>query len=117
MLGKGAEVDASGIRGITPFGRAAASGQLENMRILLKAGADINGFQHERPSRYKLTALFGAARGGHLDAVKFLIENGVNVDSRNGQGDTVLMETAGRPYPADPDGAYEDRDQGAEYRF
>lgn len=96
LLQKGAEADACGHKGITPLIWATSRGQVENMRILLKAGADIN---RKEFGGGQWTALFEAAYAGRLDAVKFLIENGLDVESRDARERTVLMVVAERPYP------------------
>jgi ankyrin repeat protein len=51
-------------------------GQLEAMRRLLKAGVDINSAKRGQ------TALHVAARGGNLDMVRFLLDQGAAVNAR-----------------------------------
>jgi len=53
---------------------AAADGNLEIMRMLLKAGADVNYEQSEQ------NALTLATEHGHLYAVHLLLEHNVNID-------------------------------------
>lgn len=55
--------------------RAAARGDLDGVRTLLREGADVN----EADSGFG-TPLILAARGGHADVVDLLIENGADVN-------------------------------------
>ena len=61
--------------GWTPLGVAAAANSVEVMEILLKYGADING-----KNSSGITSLNDACYAGHENVVKFLIENGANVN-------------------------------------
>ena len=71
-------------RGATPLMHAAAFGNLETLKLLLDAGADVNAHND-----FDATALLWAAR----DAAKarLLIERGANVNARSKQGRTPLM--------------------------
>lgn len=99
-------------KGATPFFRAALSGDLEIMNLLLDAGAEplvttdardpieIDGV--ERPSNGKTTTLMAAAgvgwresisRGREADAIKaleLLLDRGADVNVANQAGDTAL---------------------------
>jgi len=70
---------------------AAADGNVEVLRILLEAGgrAHINAFDD-----LGWTPLVYAARGEHLDAVKFLLEHDADVNAHDERraGNTVLRE-------------------------
>jgi ankyrin repeat protein len=65
------------------FVYAAHEGNLKKMKELYAEGVDINapaGFQ----GHLTAPSLTLAAGGGHLEAVKFLLENGANVNVRDG---------------------------------
>lgn len=63
---------------------AAAFGNLETMKMLLKAGADVN-----IRNDYDATALLWAARDG--EKAQLLIEHGADVNAQSKQGRTPLM--------------------------
>lgn len=66
------------------FFKAAAEGAIEQMKILLEAGGDIN-----MPDKGGITALHLASQEGRLGAVKWLLENGAkpNVRTESVPGD------------------------------
>ena len=72
--------------GITALMRAAARGQTEAVRELVKGGADI-----EERNKYGNTALMYAARGGQTEAMRELVKAGANVNTRDNKGWTALM--------------------------
>src|SRR5919199_3209061 len=57
---------------LTPLMRAAAARRLDEVRGLVKAGADVN----EKAESLGFTALVLAAGAGHLEVVKVLLEGG-----------------------------------------
>lgn len=59
-----------------PLYRAAKAGNLDAVRAIFEAGADIEGNSFWGSS----SPLAGAASGGHLHVVQYLVENGANVD-------------------------------------
>jgi ankyrin repeat protein len=63
---------------------------LETIKVLLNLGADIN-----EASVTGWTALHAAAFTGATTIVRFLAENGANIDARNGCGQTALTLAAG----------------------
>ena len=72
----------------TYFARAAADGNVRNMRLLRMAGVNID-------SRGSCcTPLFLAAGEGRLDAVRYLLDQGANVNARDERGRTALTEAA-----------------------
>lgn len=68
---------------------SAASGDLEQVRILVKMGVDVNA--KDKDGR---TALMGASLWGHLEVVKYLIANGANANVSDNYGNTALMNAA-----------------------
>ena len=69
-----------------PVFEAAKHGQLEKLKVLLDAGADVNGRDPEDDE----TALMAAARFGYLEIAKLLVARGADVTL----SDSVLSETA-----------------------
>ncbi|HWD57689.1 MAG TPA: ankyrin repeat domain-containing protein [Stellaceae bacterium] len=75
--------------GTTGLHIAAASGNLQIIAILYKAGADIN-----QKDNVGSTPLDYAAEHGHLDAAKLLLDMKARVDDQNKNGMTPLMFAA-----------------------
>jgi ankyrin repeat protein len=70
------------------FARAAADGSLSRMRLLYMAGANVN-------SRGSCCApLFLAAGEGRLEAVRYLLDHGADVNVAEAQGRTPITEAA-----------------------
>src|ERR1700693_4451368 len=68
------------------FCRATMDGNLTRMRLLHLAGADINGRGNSvRP-------LYLAAGEGKLEAVRYLLDEGADVNARENRGGTALTE-------------------------
>jgi ankyrin repeat protein len=84
-----ADLDARDQRGATPLMHAAAFGNVETLRILLDAGADVNA-----RNRVDATALLWAS--GQPDKARLLIERGADVNIQSKQGRTPLMVAASR---------------------
>ncbi len=88
-----------------PSGRliaAAESGDLVAVRAALAAGADVDrtreritGWQVGEPLRRVETALYMAARGGHTEIVRTLLEAGADPDIGCTGGGTALITVAG----------------------
>jgi ankyrin repeat protein len=76
--------------------KAATSGDIERVKVLIAAGADvdfqrvINGF----------TALIYAAQKGYTHIVEALLRAGANVNAKNKNGHTALMRAAEKDNPA-----------------
>jgi len=90
LIGSGsAAINEISLYGATALLYAACFGQLEIVRFLLSAGAEVNIFGGE------CTPLQLAMSGG-LPIVKELIASGVNLNARNRYGETGLMYAAAR---------------------
>lgn len=74
----------------TELAEAAATGNLERIKTLLKREAKINARKPDGGS----TALSEAALHGRLDAVKLLLDRGAKVDATNEDGNTPLHVAA-----------------------
>jgi ankyrin repeat protein len=70
----------------THFARAAADGNVRSMRLLQMAGARVNN-QESAP-------LLLAAGEGRLDAVRYLLDQGADVNARDERGRSALTEAA-----------------------
>jgi len=82
LLARGAELSPPGW---TPLIYAASNDQIDVMRYLIDAGANVNA-----ESANGTTALMMAARGGHRQAVDLLLARGADVNHRNQNGATAL---------------------------
>nr|XP_039253657.1 protein phosphatase 1 regulatory subunit 12A-like isoform X4 [Styela clava] len=71
------------------FLAACSSGDLDEVRILLKNGADINFANVDG-----LTALHQACIDGNVEVVEFLVEHGSEIDQEDNEGWTPLHATA-----------------------
>ena len=72
-----ANVTAATRAGATPLQLAAVNGNAAMIETLIKAGADPNA----PVSKYGDTALMMAARTGKTDAIKVLLDHGVNINA------------------------------------
>ena len=70
----------------THFARAAADGNVRSMRLLQMAGASVNS------GSSCCTPLFLAAGEGRLDAVRYLLDQGADVNARDERGRSALTE-------------------------
>ena len=64
---------------------------IESLKLLLKAGGDINA----KDAR-GLSPLHEAARWGWNDVVRFLVESGANLNAKDGRGLTPVDSAMGR---------------------
>jgi hypothetical protein len=86
--------------GCDNFQGQAMAGDVAGLEQALALGADIEC----RQSIYEdATAVILAARGGHADAVRLLLQRGANVHARDGSGWTALRH-ARQVYGALPKG-------------
>lgn len=72
----------------THFARAAADGNLRRMRLLHMAGANVNTRGN------CCMPLFLAAGEGRLDVVRYLLDQGADVNAREQHGRTAITEAA-----------------------
>nr|XP_026493378.1 protein fem-1 homolog CG6966 isoform X2 [Vanessa tameamea] len=78
--------DGETIEGAPPLWCAAAAGHLPLVRLLVRAGANVNS-----TTRTHSTPLRAACFDGHFVIVKFLVENGADIEIANRHGHTCLM--------------------------
>jgi ankyrin repeat protein len=81
----GANVSQGMPRGPTPLSIAGFKGNLAVLRCLVELGAEVGAVEN-----CGNTALLTSARGGHYDAMRYLLEEvGADMDHVNNDGDTV----------------------------
>ena len=78
--------------GSTPLHCAAWHGDVETVRFLLDAGADIN--DQNQSSHWGTTPLHAAAHGDQRAVAELLIARGADLHAKNLHGRTPLEETA-----------------------
>ena len=83
IIETGANVNWKDKIGNTALNRAAHLGEVECIKTLIEAGAEINSGSP--------TALLAAASEGHVQCVKLLVQEGADLDIRNKNGLTALM--------------------------
>jgi ankyrin repeat protein len=93
LLLKGANIQHTSLYG-SALTRAAAYGFLSTVKLLHSKGADLEG----AGTKYKMTAILRATVNGHTEVVKYLADNGANIDAcdYNGDSQTIslfLLET------------------------
>jgi ankyrin repeat protein len=88
LLARGADPNARNVLRFTPLQLAAISGQVEVAKLLLAAGAKLDG-----QSPYG-SALTFAELGGSVPMIEFLLARGINVNPPRPDGITVLMLAA-----------------------
>jgi ankyrin len=109
LLENGADLSLSNSRGITPIMAAAGMGSvdadtrgfylsedveqraIETLKLLLKAGGDINAKDPRG-----LTPLHEAARWGWNDVVEFLVDNGADLNAKDNRGNTPVDSALGK---------------------
>ena len=78
-------VNTKSLFGDFPINVAATRGNIEEISILLKFGANIHA-----KGEHGYTPLHNAVEQGHLDAVKFLLVHGANKNELNDNGDSAI---------------------------
>jgi hypothetical protein len=90
LLATGAEVNVLDKEyNMTPLAQAASQGNLELIRILLNAGADVNGRNREG-----LTPLMQASTQADVEVVQSLLDAGAKIDLRDDDGQSALHHAA-----------------------
>lgn len=79
------DVNQIGNFGDAPLHLAASRGELQELEILIRNGADLN-----LPGEHEFTALHLAILRGHVEVVRFLIEAGADFTVCNDDGRTPL---------------------------
>lgn len=94
LIEKGAKVNVRNRYGVSPLLLCSEAGNEELVKMLVNAGADINmspsgelAIEHILAGQ---TPLYGAAKKGHLNICKFLIDHGSNIDAETMTGATPL---------------------------
>ena len=99
LIEKGATLDGTDNRGLTPLMHAAGNGNLKAVELLLAKGADVNAVSAEKPETVKngpialgnLTALMLAAPAGGPDVTRALLDAGAKVNAVDVRQMTPLM--------------------------
>lgn len=87
LIHAGADLDATDGRWKTALWHAAANGNIRILNQLVDGGADIN----TKSNRYELSALSCAVGNEKEEAVKVLLNNGIDVETTDYSGRTALM--------------------------
>jgi ankyrin repeat protein len=77
LLKAGASATERDGEGTSPIGCAVAAGNLEGMKLLREAGADL----FTRNPEFGTTLLHQAAQSGHLEIARYLLDSGLEVDA------------------------------------
>lgn len=87
LLEEGADLDATTGEGFTALHCAAGKGRLAALKVLIRAGADVNT---RSTGLEKRTPLHAAAVLGNLGMVEVLLQHGAGVDMSDADGTTAL---------------------------
>ena len=88
------EIQKSDSWGYRPFYWACYSGDIYAVQRLVKSGADINAKRDDG----NITALWGASAMGHIDIVKYLLEQNAGVDIQDNSFGTPLYVASENGY-------------------
>ncbi len=77
LIVHGGKVNKADNKGVTPLHRAASSGDVTTVKILLDNGAKINA----QIKTYLQTPLHQAAMAGHTEVVELLLDRGANINA------------------------------------
>lgn len=99
FIAGGVDVNAKGPNGWPPLHYAVIGNQAEAARLLIAAGAEVNGLIDD-PDRWngyrRMTVLHCAVSLGHSALVALLLDSGADVEARDGYGTTPLCLAVGR---------------------
>jgi ankyrin repeat protein len=99
LLGAGAEIGTTNVKGLSALHRAAAYAPVDALKLLIDAGYDVN-LRCLDGGGY--TPLFEALRKCRLDAMTVLLDEGADVNAKLDKGSTLLHAAAGaRGIPID----------------
>ncbi|HUT28146.1 MAG TPA: ankyrin repeat domain-containing protein [Sedimentisphaerales bacterium] len=87
LLAGGADVNPRFNSGATPMELAAAAGRLDMVKLLFEHGAGFTNLEGH-------CALAAAVDGGNLEVVRFMLDNGVDVNGFYKDGETALHHAA-----------------------
>ena len=87
-------IDAIDYQGNTKLTKACKDGNIEDVKVMLKLGADANGKDIDQ-----CTPLHLAAENGHSKIAELLLQNGAYVDAQDNFNDTPLHIAAEWGYP------------------
>ena len=91
FLEAGFEVNKLSADEVTLLGTAARNGFIDLARILMDAGADVNKISLDRNN----SALMDAASHGHVEMLRFFIENRAELEITSKNGQTALILATG----------------------
>src|SRR5215468_1715343 len=86
---KTTDVNRRAVDGSTPLQWAVYDGNIEEVRRLIKAGANVS-----LANNYGATPMGLAAEVGNAEIIKLLLDAGADADSPNSEGQTALMAVA-----------------------
>lgn len=95
-LSQGWDVNMPSSAGELPLVAASRWDNPELVRILLQAGADVNGAETDE---VKTSPMCAAARHGHVAVAQLLLNKGANVNYVTGANTTALLNAAGQCSP------------------
>uniref|UniRef100_A0A7R9VLG3 Uncharacterized protein n=1 Tax=Pseudictyota dubia TaxID=2749911 RepID=A0A7R9VLG3_9STRA len=84
LMEQGVSVNVPDKAGFSAFKYACGGGHLDAVRLMVQS-ADLNDADG------RTTALIAATRNGHAPVVRFLLEEGADVESRDDGGNTALL--------------------------
>ena len=95
MIDAGAQLDVANRVGYSPLLSACEAGQSEFVKMLLDAGVQLRDARVSRDTDNVFTALMLAADGGHVEAVRHLLDcQGVDVNEQGANACTALHHAA-----------------------
>ena len=90
-LEAGFDINKESLDHVTLLGLAARNGYFGLVKILVESGAMVNQISSDRHN----TPLMDAASEGHVDIVRFLIENNADIEIQSKSGQTALVLSVG----------------------